>query len=111
MHLVDARVCQGLLNAGGPANLHPIYARCFAKSKMQPPLILRAESASARNLLELFLSRPEDAHLCPNRAPVTPLPLQVEFNPMLARSYRIFVQQQRASLISHDHVQGASVLE
>ena len=47
---------------------------------MHSSLILRTESASARNLLQLLLAVPESTHLGANSTPVAPSPFQIEFD-------------------------------
>jgi hypothetical protein len=48
---------------------------------MQPPLILRRETAAARNFLHLLLPIPEKRYLGADRAAVARRPFELEFDP------------------------------
>ena len=99
MYFVNSRRAQRLPFAGWPLYLHSIHLRCFSQPEMKPPLVLRAESASAAHLLYLLLPVPESTHLGADRATVAARAFQFKLNPMPPRRNGVFVKKQRAALI------------
>ena len=76
---------------------------------MQPPLVLRGETAAAGNFLHLLLAVPEQRHLRADRAAVAGGAFQFEFDPLVFRRHRVLVNQQRPLLIGDHHVEHAAI--
>src|ERR1700733_10409908 len=76
---------------------------------MQTAIVLSSESASAGDLLYLFLTVPLEYHLCANCTTVALCSFQLEFNPFVFRNDGVLIQEQGAALIGDDHVQNALI--
>ena len=76
---------------------------------MQPALILRAEPASAADLLHLALAVPMQLDASADRAAVARAALELEGNPVPPGLHAVLVEQERTTLVCHDHVEHAGV--
>src|SRR5690349_12246276 len=81
MDFVGLRGVDGLRFARRPANLDAVHLRVFPESEMQPPLVLRAETAAAGHLLRLPLAVPENSHLRADGAAIARRAFQIEGDP------------------------------
>ena len=96
--------------AGWPADHGSRYMLdIFPKSKVKPAIILRREAASARDLLNLLLIVPRQLNLRANRTAIAHGSLQVEFNPVISRRYRVFIQEQRPALVGNNYIQNSAI--
>src|SRR5689334_13640816 len=98
MQFAWLKVMQLLFCSRRPVNDDLFNMWVFAQAEMQAAIVLCAEAASARHLLRLVMSIPVDLHLSANGAAVAACAFQLEFDPLIFRSDRVFVQQQRSLL-------------
>jgi len=68
---MDNRLVDGLNFARGPANHDFFNVGIPPQAEMQPPVILRGETAATGDLLHLLLTIPKQRHLGADRAAVT----------------------------------------
>src|SRR5262245_28486875 len=78
---------------------------------MQSPLILRAESAAARDFLRLPPPRPEDTNLRADGAAIARRAFQLEGDPFVIGRDGVLIKQRRAFLIGDHGVELAAVGE
>src|SRR6476659_7984391 len=100
---------QSLPHAGWPANLDTRDIGGWTETEVQPPLVLRAETTTARHFLNLLLSIPEHPHLRADSASVALHTLEIELNPMAAGRDCVFVEQQWRPLICRDYIQHSAI--
>jgi hypothetical protein len=81
------------------------------QAEVEPPLILRAEAASARNLLQLLLPVPEYADFGADRAAVAFVPFQAEFDPVISRIDVVHIQQNGSVLVSDYSIKRTVIIE
>ena len=94
-------------------------SRRLPEAEVQAPLVLRAESRSARDLLHLLLAVPEHGDLRADRAAVActrsaaasdrQRALELELDPVAARRDLVAIEQQRTALVGDDDVEHAAV--
>src|SRR6202040_4473525 len=94
--------------SGGPADDGFFHLRKFPKAEMQAALILRGETATAGNLLNLMLTVPEKRDLRSDRAAVAARAFEFKLDPLVFRRDGVLVDQQRAALVGHHHIQHAA---
>ena len=58
--------------------------RILAQTEMQPPLVLRSESAAAGNFLHLLLAVPIQSHLRADRAAIARRAFQRKLDPLFS---------------------------
>src|ERR1700724_835022 len=109
MQLTGGWLFNGLQLAGGPANHGPFKTRVLAQTEMQSPLILCGKTAASGNLLHLLPPAPEKSNLGADRASVTRRSFQFELDPLVFRSHRVLVYQQRPILVGHDNVENTTI--
>src|ERR1044072_2553854 len=109
MHLADLGLLNRLRLARGPADFDALDARAPTQPEVERALALRAEAAAARDLLHLLLPRPVDAHLRAHGRTVTLRAFQFEPDPRVLRRDVILINQKRAALVRHHHVEHAAV--
>ncbi len=76
---------------------------------MQAALILGGETAAAGDFLDLMLTVPEKRDLRADRAAIAARALELELDPLIFRRDGVLVDQQRAALVRHDHVEDAAI--
>src|SRR6266496_2141951 len=105
------KLVQGLYLARGPTNDCFLDLGIFAQTKVKLALILCTESTAAGDNLHLFLPVPEKGDFRSDRAAIAGCSLEFEVDPVVLGSYRVLVNEQRTSLVGHDHVKHAAVPE
>src|ERR1700730_15922 len=76
---------------------------------MQRSLILCAKSAASRNFLHLPLPVPEHCDLRSYRGAIAVRADKLKFNPLILWRNRVFVNQQRATLVGDHDVENAAI--
>ena len=109
MILIGSGAVDGLDFARGPANHGLLDLRELAQTKMQSPLILRGESTPSRNFLYLLLTVPKQRDLRADCASITLGPLEIKLDPLVFGNHRVFVNEQRPSLIGDNDVEHALI--
>ncbi len=109
--MIQPRRIDDLRPPGRPSDFHAIHARASADAEMKSALILRAESAAARNFLYLLLPVPEYPDLGSYCAPIAGAAFELKFDPLILWRYFVLIQQQGTPLICRYCVERSVVIQ
>src|ERR1700679_2893582 len=93
----------------GPTDDRLLNLRILTQPEMQPAVVLGGESASTGNLLQLVLAVPVKSDLRTDRTVVAGGADKRKFQPLVPRSHRVLVDQQRAALVRHHYIENPAV--
>jgi hypothetical protein len=76
---------------------------------MKSALVLRTKTTTARNLLGLLMTVPEQTKLCADRSAITRGAFELKTDPLVLRRHVVLINQLLAFLIRHDHIQHTTI--